>query len=91
MMVGCKKTEDLLKDWGLWVKRVFTFAGVESRSRPAIKQLLLQHETAKDHFTNQDGKYTNLSLLSKEKVLKLLNVTSLAFRQIQISTSLLLL
>ena len=91
MMVSCKKTEDLLKDWGLWVKRVFAFAGVESRSRPAIKQLLLQHETAKDHFTNQDGKCTNLSLLSKEKVLKLLSVTSLAFRQIQISTSLLLL
>ena len=57
MIVGCKKTEDLLKDWPLWVKRVFAFAGVESRSRPTIKQLLLQHETTKDHFTNQDGKY----------------------------------
>ena len=60
MMVGCKKTEDLLKDWPLWVKRVFALAGVESRTRPTIKQLLLQHETAKDHFINQDGKYSGL-------------------------------
>ena len=37
------------------MKRVFAFARVESRSRTAIKQLLSQHETTKDHFTNQEG------------------------------------
>ena len=35
MMIGCKKTEDLLKDWPLWVKRVFAFARVESRPIPS--------------------------------------------------------
>lgn len=48
-------TDDLTKDWSLWVKRVFAFSKLEAKSRGTLRDLLGQAETAKEGIS-KDGK-----------------------------------
>ena len=49
-------TDDLTKDWPLWVKRVFAFSKLEAKSRGSLRDLLSQAETTKEGIS-KDGKY----------------------------------
>ena len=45
----------LMKDWSLWVKRVFAFSKLEAKSRGTLRELLGQGETMKEGIS-KDGK-----------------------------------
>lgn len=48
-------TDELTKDWSLWVKRVFAFSKLEAKSRGTLRDLLGQGETTKEGIS-KDGK-----------------------------------
>lgn len=48
-------TDDLTKDWSLWVKRVFAFPKLEAKTRGSVRDLLGQAETPKEGIS-KDGK-----------------------------------
>jgi hypothetical protein len=57
-------TDELTKDWSLWVKRVFAFSKLEAKSRGTLRDMLSQAATTKEGIS-KDGKQLIMASLSR--------------------------
>ena len=44
-MLGLSRSDEILKEWPNWVKRIFAYSKLESKSRVCLKELLCECET----------------------------------------------
>ena len=45
----------MIKEWSLWVMKVIAFSTVESKSRSAIRDLIIKHKDSKDDYITEEG------------------------------------
>ena len=48
----------MIKEWSLWVMKVIAFSTVESKSRSAIRDLVIKHKDSKDDYITEEGTVT---------------------------------
>ena len=56
-MLNIKNSDSLVKEWPVWVIKIFAYCAMEAKSRVAIRELLNKYEEDKKGFHSAEGKF----------------------------------
>lgn len=56
-MLNIKNCDSLIKEWPVWMKKIFAYCAMEAKSHAAIRELLNKYEEDKKGFHSAEGKF----------------------------------